>query len=100
MGALKQFMQDFPTQGGGTVVALTLIFLTGIAVVFRLLMGQPFPQGYDTWIWALVVLSGVSTAGMVGKRMTDHRLAEIKTHGPSKVNVEGPSDVTVEGDRG
>ena len=99
MNALKQFMNDFPTQGGGTVVALTLIFLTGLAVIVRLILGEPFPQGYDTWIWALVVLSGVSTAGMVGKRMTDHTLARIKSHGPSKVNVEAPSDVTVE-DRG
>lgn len=96
MDWFKRVAQDFPTQGGGAVVALTLIFLTGLAVIVRLVLGAPFPAGYETWIWALVALSGVSAAGMVGKRMTDHHLAEIKARGPSPVNVEAPSDVTVE----
>ena len=95
IAATKSFLQDFPTQGGGAVVALTLIFLTGLAVVFRLVIGAPFPDGYDTWIWALVALSGVSTAGMIGKRATDYTLAEIKSRGPSQVNVEAPSEVSV-----
>jgi hypothetical protein len=96
MNRIKAFAQDFPSQGGGAVVALTLIFLTGLAVVVRLLIGQPFPDGYDTWIWALVALSGVSTAGMIGKRATDRELQRIKASGPSQVSVAGPVDVTVE----
>ena len=92
----RELAQDFPTQGGAAVVGLALFFLTGLAVVYRLARGADFPNGYEFWIGALVAMSGITTAGMVGKRMTDYRLAEIKTRGPSPVNVEAPSDVTVE----
>ncbi len=67
----KSYAQDFPTQGGGVVVALGLIAGTGLIVMVRLAFGKDFPTGYDTWIWALVALAGVTTAGMIGKRATD-----------------------------
>jgi hypothetical protein len=89
---IKDFMADFPTQGGGVVVALTLIFFTGLVVIVRLALGAKFPDNYDTWIWALVALAGVTTAGMVGKRATDIR---YKQAGSPKVNVEAPSVVKV-----
>lgn len=89
---LKTFMADFPTQGGGVVVGLTLIFFTGLVVIVRLALGAKFPDNYETWIWALVALAGVTTAGMVGKRATDIR---YKQAGSPKVNVEAPSVVKV-----
>jgi hypothetical protein len=92
---IKDFMTDFPTQGGGVVVALTLIFFTGLVVIVRLALGVEFPDGYETWIWALIALAGVTTAGMIGKRATDFRYKEAG-RSPSPVTVQAPSTVTVE----
>lgn len=90
---IKSLMGDFPTQGGGVVVALTLIFFTGLVIIVRLALGTKFPDGYETWIWALIALAGVTTAGMIGKRATDFRFKQAGN--PSPVNVEAPSSVTV-----
>ena len=89
---MKKWLQDFPTQNATVVTALLLILLFGLVVVVRLGYGEPFPANYDNWIWALVALSGVSTAGMVGKRLSD---VSYKAAGQPSVNVGGPSTVTV-----
>jgi H+/Cl- antiporter ClcA len=96
MNPLKAFMQDYPTQGGGVVIAHILIFLTGLVVIVRLALGATFPAGYDAWLMFLGALAGIATGGMIGKRATDHELARIKSHGPSQVSVASPSQVTVE----
>lgn len=93
---IKAFAQDFPTQGGSVVVALILIFFTGLTIIVRLALGMKFPDGYETWIWALIALAGVTTVGMVGKRATDY--GYVKAKNPSPVNVEAPSTVNVEGE--
>ena len=93
---IKAFAQDFPTQGGSVVVALILIFFTGLTIIVRLALGMKFPDGYETWIWALIALAGVTTAGMVGKRATDY--GYVKAKNPSPVNVEAPSTVQIEGE--
>jgi hypothetical protein len=56
-----------------------------MTVVGKLILGQPFPDGYDTWIWALIALAGVNVAGMVGKRATD---IEYRKAGTSPVSVD------------
>jgi hypothetical protein len=85
MTGLKAWLQDFPGQNGATATALVLIFVTGLTVVGKLILGQPFPDGYDTWIWALIALAGVNVAGMVGKRATD---IEYRKAGTSPVSVD------------
>lgn len=92
MIGLKGWLQDFPGQNGGVVTALLLILITGLVVIVRLALGLVFPDGYDTWIWALIALAGVNVVGMVGKRFTD---INYKQAGTSPVNVEGPSTVSV-----
>jgi hypothetical protein len=89
---MKTWLQDFPTQNAASATALLLILVTGTVVVIKLALGQIFPDGYDTWIWAMVALAGVNVAGMVGKRFTD---IEYKRAGTSPVNVEAPSNVNV-----
>ncbi len=90
---MKKFMSDFPTQGGQVVVALLLIFITGLIVAGRLLRGLSFPDGYEAWLFFLGALAGVANIGMIGKRFTDFR---YKQAGTSPVNVEAPSQVNVE----
>ena len=55
---LKNALSDFPNQNATTATALLLIFVTGMTVNYKLLMSQPFPAGYDTFLWVLVALSG------------------------------------------
>lgn len=97
---IKAFAQDFPTHGGSVVVALILIFFTGLTIIVRLALGMKFPDGYETWIWALITLAGVTTAGMIGKRATDYKYVEAKHAGPSPVTVQAPSTVKVEEAKG
>lgn len=92
MSRLKTWLQDFPGQNGGVVTALVLILITGLVVVVRLAAGARFPDGYDTWIWALIALAGVNVVGMVGKRFTD---IGYKQAGTPAITVEAPSTVTV-----
>lgn len=82
---MKQWLQDFPSQNAASAAALLLILVTGMTVVGKLIAGQVFPDGYDTWIWALIALAGVNVAGMVGKRATD---IEYKKAGTSSVSVD------------
>ncbi len=89
---MKAWLSDFPTQSATVVTALLLILLFGLVVVVRLAFGESFPDNYDNWIWALVALSGVSTAGMVGKRLSD---IGYKAAGQPSVNVGGPSTINV-----
>lgn len=94
---LKEFLSDFPNQNGAVVAAIFLIILTGLTVVIRLALGLAFPDGYDTWIWALVGLAGVNVLGMVGKRATDINYITAKTQSPApQVTVEAPSTVKVD----
>ena len=81
-------------KNGTVVTALCLILPFGLIVCGRLALGLPFPDNYDTWIWALVALAGVTTAGMGIKRATDIGYVTAKNTGPP-VNVAAPSTVTV-----
>lgn len=92
MSKIKSFLNDFPTTNGRVVATICLIVVTGLVVCVRLIRGADFPGGYDTWIWALVVLAGVDSAQVVGKRLSDFR---YKAAGTSPVTVEAPSNVTV-----
>lgn len=89
---LKGWLQDFPATSAGHVAAISLILLTGIVVAVRLARGLTFPDGYDGWLVFLATLAGVSTAGMIGKRVSD---VAYKAAGTSPVNVAGPSTVNV-----
>lgn len=82
---MKTWLQDFPGQNATTLTALVLIFITGLTVIVRLILGRQFPDGYDTWIWFLAALAGVNVAGMVGKRATD---IEYRKAGTSPVSVD------------
>lgn len=94
MTTLTKLLDDFPWQRALTAVGVLLILLTGLVVVARLAIGADFPDGYDTWLYILVGLATASTAGMIGKRATDWKYAQMKAS--PQVNVEAPSDVTVE----
>jgi hypothetical protein len=97
MNWLKKYLADFPTHQATVFVALTAIALLTIVVVVRLALGLIFPDGYDTYIWMLAALCGVTGAWGVGKRLTDYDYAAIKagTVQPTQVNVASPSNVTV-----
>lgn len=104
---IKRFAQDFPGQGATVATGLFLILAFGSVVVVRFALGLVFPEGYDGWLWFLGGLVGVSTAGMVGKRLTDRELARIKAGGPSTtVNADtanvtgGPVEVKPPGNEG
>jgi hypothetical protein len=90
MNRLKEFLGDFPNQNGAVVTGLFLILTTGLVVDVMLILGKPFPDGYDTWIWALIALAGVNVVGMIGKRATDIELAKAK----NPPTVEAASTVT------
>lgn len=96
MNRLKSFLADFPNQNGATVTGLLLILLTGAVVIVKLAMGQPFPDGYDSWLLFLGTLAGVSMVGMVGKRATDIDLAKAKASAPAPVTIEAGANVTME----
>jgi len=93
---LKIWLTDFPTQGASAAVAVSLIFLTGLVVIGRLAYGARFPEGYEPWFVLLGALSGVSTVGMIGKRLSN---IEYKAAGsqPPQVNVERANTVNAEG---
>lgn len=98
MKRLKEWLQDFPHQGGLTVVALYLILTTGTIVQVRLAFGKPFPDGYDTYLIFLAGIAGVTTVGMIGKRLTDYDYAKATNPAPaSPVTVEAPATVQVDG---
>lgn len=90
---MKRWLQDFPTHNGSVVLALCLIALTGLIVCVRLIRGANFPDGYDTWIWALIALAGVNAAGLGIKRATD---ASYKAAGTPTVETKGSTTVNVE----
>lgn len=94
MNWLKEYAKDFPTLGAGALLGLSALGSMAIIVDVRLAFGKNFPDGYDTWILALLGLSGVTTIGMIGKRATDRELARIKTQGPPAVTVQDAAVVT------
>lgn len=93
MTGLKSFLHDFPTANGRVVATIVIMLATAAVVIVRLILGAPFPDGYDTWLWVLVAMAGVDSAHVVGKRLSDFR---YKAAGAPAVNVEAPSNVTVE----
>lgn len=82
---MKVWLQDFPGTNAGHALALLLIGLTGVIVDIRLLLGKPLPDGYGEWFILLGALAGVSTIGMIGKRLSD---VGYKQAGASPVNIE------------
>lgn len=94
---IKRFAQDFPGQGATVATGLFLILAFGIVVIVRFAIGLVFPDGYDGWLWFLGGLVGVSTAGMVGKRMTDRELARIKANAPASPTVVNADEANVTG---
>lgn len=92
MSRLKNFLQDFPGTSAGHAVAVLLILLFGLVATVLLALGRVFPDGYDPYLVFLATLAGVSTAGMVGKRLSD---VNYKAAGPTPITVEGPSNVNV-----
>lgn len=90
---MKRWLSDYPTLAAGAALGQLLIFITGLIVCVRLLLGRVFPDGYDSWLWLLFGLATANVAGMIGKRLSDFR---YKAAGTSPVNVEAPSNVTVE----
>ena len=61
----------------------------------RLAIGLPFPDGYDSWLILLGSLPGVTTLGMVGKRLSDIEYKKAGQTPASPVTVQAPSTVTV-----
>lgn len=104
--SIKDFVKDFPHQGGMTVVALTLIFTMGLVVIARFAFGKDFPDGYDGWLIFLGTIAGVSTGGMIGKRATDFRYKAAGKDPSTTVNAEtanvtgGPVEVKPPGNEG
>ncbi len=96
MNWLKNYLQDFPTHPATVATGLVLIFFFGMVIVVRLAMGLVMPSGYDNWMWALIAIAGVSTAGGIGKRLTDVQYVEAKAKGAPKVVTGGPTTVTTE----
>lgn len=90
MTGIKGFLVDFPTANGRIVSTILLIWFTGIVVAVRLALGEAFPDGYDTWLWVLVILAGVDSAHVVGKRLSDFR---YKAAGTPAVETGGPTTV-------
>lgn len=94
---IKDFVKDFPHQGGTTVVALILILLFGMVVVVRFALGKIFPDGYDGWMIFLATMAGVATGGMIGKRATDFRYKAAGKDAPqttTTVETAGPAKTT------
>ncbi len=98
VGGIKTYLSDFPSHNASTGLSLILIFETGLVVLIRLALGLIFPDGYETWIYALVGLAGVNVAGLIGKRATDDKYVQAKAMGKASagpsVNVEGDATVT------
>lgn len=94
---MKAWLADFPTHPATVVAALILVLLTGLVVDVRLALGFAFPDGYDTWCWVLVSLTGVAGAVGIGRRLSDMDYAAVKAGAvqPTQVNVAAPSSVTV-----
>lgn len=91
---VKDFVRDFPHQGGTTVVALILILAFGVVVVVRFALGKIFPDGYEGWMIFLATLAGVATGGMIGKRATDFRYKAAGQNSPSTVVNADSASVT------
>lgn len=90
-----KLLENFPTHQATVFVALTAISLLTIVVVVRLALGLIFPDGYDTYVWMLAALCGVTGAWGVGKRLTDFDYAAIKAGQAPPVKVETQSTTVV-----
>lgn len=86
--AIKEFVKDFPHQGGMTVVALSLILSFGMVATARFALGKIFPDGYEGWLIFLGTIAGVTTGGMIGKRATDFRYKAAGSKEGTTVNAE------------
>lgn len=93
---MKKWLDDFPKHPATVAVALLLILAMGVVVTVRLARGLDFPAGYETYIWSLVALCGVTGAWGVGNRLSDYNYAAIKAgQAPSPVTAQAGSTVTV-----
>lgn len=63
-------LDEFPTHVATVLVALGLIVPTGLLVLVRMARGLPALEGYGDWYVFLGSLAGVTTLGMIGKRLT------------------------------
>lgn len=90
--SLNSALKDFPGTSAGHATALVLILTFGLIADYRFARGLSFPDGYDAWLIFLATLAGLSTGGMIGKRLSD---IGYKAAGTSPVTVEAPSNVTV-----
>jgi hypothetical protein len=63
-------LDEFPTHVATVLVALGLIIPTGALVLIRMARGLPALEGYGDWYIFLGSLAGVTTLGMIGKRLT------------------------------
>lgn len=88
---IKRWLTDFPSQGANAAVAVFLIVCTGLVIIARLAIGKDFPEGYDSWLILLGSLAGVSTAGMIGKRLSNIEYKAAKR--VPAVNVEQADQV-------
>lgn len=94
---LKDFVKDFPHQGGMTVLSFALIGAFGAVVTVRFALGKIFPDGYEGWLIFLGTIAGVTTGGMIGKRATDFRYKAAGKDSPATtttVESAGPSTTT------
>lgn len=90
---MKKWLETFPTHQATVAVAL-IGFLTLIAITSaRLILGQVFPDGYDTYIWSLAALCGVTGAWGVGKRLSDYEYAAIKAGAPVPPKIEATTAI-------
>lgn len=93
---IREWIDKFPTHQATVIVALTSISLVTIVTVTRLALGLVFPDGYDTYLWMLAALCGVTGAWGVGKRLSDYDYAAIRAgKPPSPVTAEAGSNVNV-----
>lgn len=97
-GGIKGYLADFPSHNAATALALVVFFETALIVLIRLALGLIFPEGYDTWIWALVGMAGVNVAGLIGKRATDWGYVKAKAGSPA-VTVEGDATINTTAER-
>jgi hypothetical protein len=93
---IPKWLQEFPTHNASVVAGLFVFVLTGIVAAVKLALGQPFPDNYTVWIGAIVTIAGVTTAGGIGKRLTDSAYVAAKKTAPAPTNITMQAPSTME----